>query len=242
MALDVRSVARFAAAPTFESANIPLDEIRARVYELPTPTNVVPVYQTGPESDAAVDLLSELGRMSEPVLPRSCPTSPDRFRLWEAPPFLVERVGGLVPARALCLACGVGREAVHLASLGWEVTAIDWLPDALDRGKLLESRYMPSSLHPIEWRLHDLRRPLKNIGGRFELVCELFAWHPLSPQHFSQALLADGIGLWEGFANQPGVDESWPSLHVGESSTGYREDRPTKRLILHPDKILETSD
>ena len=43
----------------------------------------------------------------------------------EPVPFLVEKCADLVPGRALCLAAGSGRNAVFLASIGFEVTAVD---------------------------------------------------------------------------------------------------------------------
>jgi SAM-dependent methyltransferase len=39
--------------------------------------------------------------------------------------FLVEQVAGIGPGRALCIAEGEGRNAVFLAGLGFEVTAVD---------------------------------------------------------------------------------------------------------------------
>jgi SAM-dependent methyltransferase len=46
-------------------------------------------------------------------------------------PLLVQ-VAGLVPAgKALDLACGSGRNALYLAGLGWQVTAVDRSPAAL---------------------------------------------------------------------------------------------------------------
>lgn len=40
--------------------------------------------------------------------------------------FLVAEVSGMVPGRALDLACGAGRNAVWLAEQGWRVTAVDF--------------------------------------------------------------------------------------------------------------------
>jgi SAM-dependent methyltransferase len=48
--------------------------------------------------------------------------------LWGLTPnrFLVAEVSELSPGRALDLACGEGRNAIWLASRGWQVTAVDY--------------------------------------------------------------------------------------------------------------------
>ncbi|HVT13014.1 MAG TPA: methyltransferase domain-containing protein [Fimbriimonadaceae bacterium] len=75
----------------------------------------------------------------------------------------------LQPGMALDLACGTGRDAVFLASLGWEVTAIDHLPDALQRGQDLARRYLRSDLaERIRWVCQDLEKVA--VGGAFDLV------------------------------------------------------------------------
>lgn len=57
--------------------------------------------------------------------------------MWSYEPnvFLVSRVEGLRPGRALDLGCGEGRNALWLASRGWEVTAVDFSQVAVDRGR-----------------------------------------------------------------------------------------------------------
>ena len=56
--------------------------------------------------------------------------------LWSAKPnrFLVAEVEALEPGRALDLACGEGQNAVWLASLGWEVAAVDYADVAVAKG------------------------------------------------------------------------------------------------------------
>jgi SAM-dependent methyltransferase len=48
--------------------------------------------------------------------------------LWATRPnrFLVAEVSDLPPGRALDLACGEGQNAIWLATLGWEVTGVDY--------------------------------------------------------------------------------------------------------------------
>jgi SAM-dependent methyltransferase len=63
--------------------------------------------------------------------------------VWTASPnrFVVEEIAGMRPGRALDLAAGEGRNAVWLAELGWQVTAVDFSAVGLAKaGKLAESR------------------------------------------------------------------------------------------------------
>ena len=55
----------------------------------------------------------------------------------EANVFVVKEVAGLVPGRALDLACGEGRNAVWLARRGWSVTAVDWSAVGLAKAREL---------------------------------------------------------------------------------------------------------
>ena len=59
--------------------------------------------------------------------------------LWTHEPnrFVVEEAADLAPGRALDLACGEGRNALWLATRGWQVTAVDFSGVALERGRRL---------------------------------------------------------------------------------------------------------
>ena len=48
-------------------------------------------------------------------------------------PRLVEHVADLTPGTALDVGCGEGADAIWLAARGWQVTAIDVSPVALER-------------------------------------------------------------------------------------------------------------
>jgi len=71
--------------------------------------------------------------------------------------------------RALDLGCGSGREAVYLAAQGWQVVAVDRLPEALQRGRDLQRRYAPESL-PIHWVCADLEKSDWQPDGKFDCV------------------------------------------------------------------------
>ena len=57
--------------------------------------------------------------------------------LWAVKPnrFLVGEAEGLEPGRALDLACGEGQNAIWLASLGWDVTGVDFSEVAIARAR-----------------------------------------------------------------------------------------------------------
>jgi 2-polyprenyl-3-methyl-5-hydroxy-6-metoxy-1,4-benzoquinol methylase len=48
---------------------------------------------------------------------------------------LFEGADAMEPGRALDIGCGSGRDAVHLAGNGWQVTAIEFVDKALERAK-----------------------------------------------------------------------------------------------------------
>jgi SAM-dependent methyltransferase len=48
---------------------------------------------------------------------------------------LFEGPNAMEPGRALDIGCGSGRDAVHLAGRGWQVTAVEFVDKALARGR-----------------------------------------------------------------------------------------------------------
>ncbi|MBN2448611.1 MAG: methyltransferase domain-containing protein [Phycisphaerae bacterium] len=169
--LDPRPADEARAHPLAGAVNIPLDELYARTHELP-PRDAT-ILLTGPEQlcEEAARWLLHNERHAEiaPPIPDPHPTIPCPGRLWQPNAWLAEIEPQLTPGRAADLACGTGRDTVHLASCGWDVLAVDVLPDALQRGQALASRYS-GLLRPIRWRQMDLERePLATLG-QFDLV------------------------------------------------------------------------
>jgi SAM-dependent methyltransferase len=74
--------------------------------------------------------------------------------LWSAEPnrFVVEELAGLPPGRALDLGTGEGRNAVWLASRGWQVTAVDFSAVGLAKAAELAERNGVT----VEWAEADL--------------------------------------------------------------------------------------
>lgn len=88
---------------------------------------------------------------------------------------LAVEVDGLPPGRALDLGCGEGGDSVHLARLGWQVTAIDVSPTALARTREMAAAAGVSSLVTTEQ--HDLASSFPS--GSFDLVVAMFFQSPL---------------------------------------------------------------
>ena len=158
-----------------ESVNIPLEELARRVNELPPKEEKL--FVVGPSEVAlqAVASLAVLGRFGVISSDWAQGESPVQGRLWEPNDFLSRCCQGLAVGQALDLGCGSGRDAVYLASFGWHVTAIDWLPDGIERGRDLANRYLDSEDRKrIEWRVDDLLAPEFLVSEGYELVFNAF--------------------------------------------------------------------
>jgi SAM-dependent methyltransferase len=117
--------------------------------------------------------------------------------VWGAPPnaTVVEHVYGLErriilqpdtpgePApelpRALDLACGEGRNALWLATHGWQVRAVDFAQVGIDKGRTVASRLSRSVRGRIDWQCADATDlDAAGITGPFELILVVFLHLP----------------------------------------------------------------
>ena len=241
--LDVRTREAFTAQPTERAANIPVAELRQRPYELPPTGASVVIANTGREATKAAALLIEMGRNPELVAARGAEPYDDRYRLWSATS-LLENAESVPPGRALCLACGVGREAVTLAAAGWRVVAVDILSDAIERGRKFERAYAPAGSSPIRWLVADLRQPLPDDLGEFALITQFFYADSNTADRISQHLTPSGVALIESFSerhwralgrSKPNSilrPQDWdPTCGVAHVE-GWHDGRHTMRLIV----------
>ena len=168
----------------------PVERIADLVHALPPPGVAVDVADVGLGTQA-VEWLSAHGRPARLVF---APADAVETRLWQPSPGLsavkLERVG-----RALDLGCGTGRDAVFLAMRGWQVTAVDHLPDALERAQSL------AELHGVALDLRRIdveREPLPE--GAFDLVTA-FRYLP-DLQRMARALAPGGTMIVETFTDR----------------------------------------
>ncbi|MCP3756990.1 class I SAM-dependent methyltransferase [Streptomyces sp. TBY4] len=66
---------------------------------------------------------------------------------------IVEGHSTLPPAQAVDLGCGTGRQARYLAEHGWQVTAVDYTPEAISAARHKDPRGQ------VLWRVADATEP-----------------------------------------------------------------------------------
>ena len=106
----------------------------------------------------------------------------DRYRsadrLWSAGPnqFVADRLSGLEPGTGLDLASGEGRNAIWLAGRGWKMTAVDFSPVAVERGREQSA--------DVDWVVADVLdwEPDQQRSTGLDLV--LIAYLHLIPEDF----------------------------------------------------------
>jgi len=267
--LDPRPRAEAEACPISRGANIPLAELPKRMHELPAKGNVVKVCDLGVLAGDTVMLLEERGhrcaivpfeyeygfqspqrhsggdeKALDGVMWRSVATMP-RYRLWEPNSFLMSVVREVRPGDAIDLGCGSGRDAVALADQGWQVTAVDILPDALDKGKDLLRRYAPASVGKVRWQACDIALFDAPAESADLVVCNLF-FDPRATEIAASALRPGGLFVCETFTethrrehNSPQEKrvvsrealERHPSLTIAHWSEGWSSDRHLARIV-----------
>jgi SAM-dependent methyltransferase len=71
-------------------------------------------------------------------------------------PYVRNAVAALSPGTVLEAGCGTGAEAIWLAAAGWEVTAVDISPTAIERAREAARRQAPGVAARITWQVADL--------------------------------------------------------------------------------------
>lgn len=140
------------------------------------------------------------------------------FRL-TASAFLVRLVEDRKPGRALDVAMGQGRNALYLASKGWDVTGYDISPKGLADANAaaakagLKLKTVLASHDEFDYGI-----------GQWDLIVETFAFSNLEDENYRKRLLASlkpgGLLIIEGFGNPnpnaPGnvLLQGFPDLRV----------------------------
>ena len=139
---------------------------------------------------------------------------------WNPSPLLVQLTDEVAPGRALDLASGPGRNAIHLAQSGWHVTAVDASSVALD---LLRRRAAERGV-TVDTRLADLEKHEFTIEpDTYDLICDFFyLQRDLFPQ-ISAGIRPGGVFAGSIHLFEPGREASRYSLNSGELRGYFQE-------------------
>jgi tellurite methyltransferase len=206
--LDVRPESAFYLGHHSDAVNIPLEELQHRIHELPPRTTPLSITDAEAARAArAAEFLQTRGHATSIIALESLQLSQSgaaKARLWQPSPFLVEAMGRIAleqnqgirkNLRALDVACGSGRDAVWLALKGYDVEAIDLLPDALQRAGDLARR------SGVQMRLtvQDLERTPTLPERHYDIICVFrYLQRSLFPA-LQNALAPDGFMVYETF-------------------------------------------
>jgi len=153
--VDLRDAAAHEASRPAGSVRLEVDDVLYRPYLLPPRAR--PLVLVGGPAESMRLIVKALGATGHAdvrhlpddtwraLLPEET-GAPTRLHLWEPAAAVVEALRdhaprtALRPPTALDIACGSGRNAVYLALRGYNVTALDNLPDALVKANELASR------------------------------------------------------------------------------------------------------
>lgn len=161
--IDLRSEEEFVCGHHILAANFPLISLLKRMHELPKRTQKIALCGSSDQLKLALEQLTGKGYQVETLLTwngqlkltleqrKQLAHGKSNHRLW-SPAKIVERfqdyylsnreqLSGLANCNAsgkvLDIACGAGRDSVYMATCGWKVYSIDYLPDALDKLTLM---------------------------------------------------------------------------------------------------------
>ena len=258
--LDVRDAEAFARGHLPGAGHMALAEWGPRRMELPARTVPLLVVHDDPaRARHAAHQLAERGYERIMWLDRPLSDEAEGFaslappaRLWSPSEFLLRALPGSPhgAGRALDLACGSGRAAVHMASLGWQVEAWDLDSSALEMAEAFAARNGVR----IATRICDLESmALPDPAERFDAIVVIRYLHrPLFPW-IERALAPGGALVYETFRTgqevfghprkarhllEPGeLLRAFPSLHVElhEESPEYESPVMARVLASKPD-------
>jgi 2-polyprenyl-3-methyl-5-hydroxy-6-metoxy-1,4-benzoquinol methylase len=107
-------------------------------------------------------------------------SSSDRIWSGNVNPHLAAVAGGLAPGAALDVGSGEGADAIWLAGHGWQVTAVDISPVALNRAAAHAAEQGAAIADRISWRQADVIE-WDPAPERFDLVSAQFLHLPPGP-------------------------------------------------------------
>ena len=113
--------------------------------------------------------------------------------------------------KALVIGCGLGDDAVYLDDLGFDVTAFDISPTAIEWAKRLHAE------REIQFEVADLFEPFRGWLGAFDFVLEIYTIQPLPLEMRERAI--DAVASFVG-----------PGGELVVVTRGRADDEPVEEL------------
>jgi tellurite methyltransferase len=128
-------------------------------------------------------------------------------------PLVVKTASELRPGKALDLACGAGRNALWLAEHGWDVTAVDGAPSAIE---ILRGRGKERGLR-IEAVVADLEKDEFEIApSRWDLVLMCYYLQRNLFEPAKRGVKPGGVLISIVHINAPGEEDGGHRLRPGQ--------------------------
>jgi len=139
----------------------------------------------------------------------------------EPSPLIRTAIAGRPPGHALDLACGAGRHAIYLAESGWEVTAVDGSPVAIE---MLTARALERGV-TVDARIADLEAGEFQIEpNAYDLICDF------------QYLQRDLLSAIRGGVKPGGIVIA--EIHLNDGKPNVNPTNP--RFLLERGELRET--
>lgn len=172
----------------------------------------------------------------------------ERYRehdsVWGLAPnrWVEQEVADLPPGRAVDLACGEGRNAVWLATRGWQVTAADFSAVAVEKGRAAADSLGVS----VDWRVADVLTWTSEQPVDLALLCYLQvapadrraaitrAWEALAPGGTLLVVAHDSRNLAEGTGGPQRAEALYTAADVAADLAGEQLEIVTADAVLRP--------
>lgn len=134
------------------------------------------------------------------------------------PPEVIDIMELLSPGRALDLGCGVGRAARYMAARGWQVDAVDFVPQAIKLAKANSAGFTSINYHLASVTELDFLTPA------YQFALDVGCSHALNPtelsqygDHLSRLMAPNGIFLLYGRLREDNAADNGPGGFVEET-------------------------
>jgi SAM-dependent methyltransferase len=133
-------------------------------------------------------------------------------------PLVVATASHLAPGRALDLACGAGRNVLWLAERGWEVTAVDGAPAAIE---ILRTRATERGVAVNATAANLEKSEFKIEPSRWELVTMCYYLQRNLFEPAKRGVVPGGLLISIVHISVPGEEDSPHRLRPGELETYF---------------------